>query len=187
MVALLVPSGSRCLSAAVWAWSCFRWPKWPLWLQPAVDNIVSSEDLSGIVRRLVADRLFQTGYRNSHLAICRSLFRLRLGGCVLLDGKQLCLRWRKQIIFTLTMSRVLTVILTTCRYIGAQQVLALISLCNRDFVIQGWHGALITMAIVCLAIFFNTAAIGKLPVLEGLAVVLHVFGFFAFIAIFWVM
>ncbi|KAK5173807.1 uncharacterized protein LTR77_002488 [Saxophila tyrrhenica] len=72
-------------------------------------------------------------------------------------------------------------------YLGAQQVLALISICNRDYVIQGWHAALITMAFVCLAIFFNTAAIGKLPVLEGLAVVLHIFGFFTFIVIFWVM
>ena len=75
----------------------------------------------------------------------------------------------------------------TVAYIGAQQVLALISICNRDYVIQGWHGALLTMAIVLAAIFFNTTAVGKLPVLEGLAVVLHVFGFFAFIVILWVM
>lgn len=43
------------------------------------------------------------------------------------------------------------------------------------------------MAIVLAAISFNTFAIGKLPILEGLAVVLHVFGFFAFIIILWVM
>ena len=75
----------------------------------------------------------------------------------------------------------------TVAYVGAQQVLALISVCNRDYVIQGWHGALLTMAIVLSAIFFNTSAIGKLPILEGLAVVLHVFGFFAFVIILWVM
>ena len=33
----------------------------------------------------------------------------------------------------------------------------------------------------------KTSAIGKLPILEGLAVVLHVFGFLAFIVILWVM
>lgn len=44
-----------------------------------------------------------------------------------------------------------------------------------------------TMAFVTGAISFNTFLIGKLPVLEGLAIVLHVFGFFAFIVIFWVM
>lgn len=43
------------------------------------------------------------------------------------------------------------------------------------------------MASVLSAIFFNTSAIGKMPILEGLAVVLHVFGFFAFVIIFWVM
>lgn len=44
-----------------------------------------------------------------------------------------------------------------------------------------------TMAFVTAAISFNTFLIGKLPVLEGLAIMLHVFGFFAFIVIFWVM
>ncbi|KAK1059880.1 hypothetical protein LTR74_012296 [Friedmanniomyces endolithicus] len=75
----------------------------------------------------------------------------------------------------------------TVAYIGAQQVLALISVCNPSFVIQGWHGALLTGAYVLSAILFNTSAIGKLPILEGLAVVLHIFGFFAFVVIFWVM
>lgn len=72
-------------------------------------------------------------------------------------------------------------------FMGAQQVLALISICDRNFVIKGWHGALITMAFVLAAIFFNTVAIGKLPILEGLAVIFHFFGFFAFIVIMWVM
>lgn len=75
----------------------------------------------------------------------------------------------------------------TVAYVGAQQVLTLISVCKDDYVIQGWHGALLTMAFVLAAIFFNTSAIGKLPFLEGLAVVLHLFGFFAFIIILWVM
>lgn len=75
----------------------------------------------------------------------------------------------------------------TVAYIGAQQVLALIVVCDPSYEIQGWHGSLMTMAFVLLAISFNTFAIGKLPVLEGLAVVLHIFGFFAFIVIMWVM
>ncbi|KAK4635121.1 hypothetical protein CLAFUR4_02155 [Fulvia fulva] len=75
----------------------------------------------------------------------------------------------------------------TVAYIGSGQVLALISLCDSSYVIQGWHAALMTMAFVTAAISFNTFLIGKLPVLEGLAIMLHVFGFFAFIVIFWVM
>ncbi|KAK3723476.1 hypothetical protein LTR37_001728 [Vermiconidia calcicola] len=75
----------------------------------------------------------------------------------------------------------------TVSYIGAQQVLALIAICDLDYVIQPWHGALLTMAFVLAAIFFNTTAITKLPILEGLAVVLHVFGFLAFTVVLWVM
>ncbi|KJX99138.1 amino acid permease like protein [Zymoseptoria brevis] len=75
----------------------------------------------------------------------------------------------------------------TVAYVGAQQVLALISVCDQSFVIKGWHGALLTIAYVLAAISFNTFAIGKLPILEGLAVVVHIFGFFAFIVIMWTM
>ncbi|KAM3418236.1 hypothetical protein BST61_g4237 [Cercospora zeina] len=76
----------------------------------------------------------------------------------------------------------------TVAFIGAQQVLALIVIAtDGSYVIQGWHASLMTMAFVLSAISFNTFAIGKLPVLEGLAVVLHVFGFFAFVVIMWTM
>jgi choline transport protein len=58
---------------------------------------------------------------------------------------------------------------------------------SLEYVIKGWHGALLTMAYVSSAIVFNISAIGKMPILEGIAVVLHIFGFFAFVIIFWVM
>jgi choline transport protein len=58
---------------------------------------------------------------------------------------------------------------------------------SKDYVIKGWHGALLTMAYVSSAIVFNTSAIGKMPILEGIAVVLHIFGFLAFLVVFWVM
>nr|POE88245.1 putative amino-acid permease c15c4.04c [Quercus suber] len=73
----------------------------------------------------------------------------------------------------------------TVAYIGAQQVLALIVVCNPSFVIQGWHGALLTIAFVLTAISFNTFAISKLPILELLAVALHISGFIAVVAVLW--
>lgn len=75
----------------------------------------------------------------------------------------------------------------TVAYIAAQQILALIAVCDPSYEIQGWHGALLTMAVVLSAISFNTFAIGKLPVLETLAVILHIAGFFTFFIILWVM
>lgn len=77
--------------------------------------------------------------------------------------------------------------LPSISFIGAQQVIALIAVCKSDYVYYGWHGALMTMAFVFFAISFNTVFIGKLPALEGIAVVLHVCGFFAVIVILWVM
>ncbi|KAK4981162.1 hypothetical protein LTR28_003411 [Elasticomyces elasticus] len=53
--------------------------------------------------------------------------------------------------------------------------------------IVGWHGALLTIVFVVFAIGFNTYALGKLPLVGGLTVVLHVFGFFVSLVILWVM
>ncbi|KAK5676171.1 hypothetical protein LTR17_027749, partial [Elasticomyces elasticus] len=72
-------------------------------------------------------------------------------------------------------------------YTAAQQIIALIATCQADFVWQGWQGALLTIAFVVFAILFNMFAINKMPLIEGLVVIIHLFGFFAFVVIFWVL
>lgn len=72
-------------------------------------------------------------------------------------------------------------------FIGAQQVIALISVCKSDYVYHSWHGSLLTIAFTFCAIMFNTVMIGQLPFLEGSAVILHFFGFIAIIVVIWVM
>ncbi|KAK3642941.1 hypothetical protein LTR56_010538 [Elasticomyces elasticus] len=72
-------------------------------------------------------------------------------------------------------------------YTAAQQVIALIATCQPDFVWKGWQGALLTIAFVLFAILFNMFAINKMPLIEGLVVTIHLFGFFAFVVIFWVL
>lgn len=72
-------------------------------------------------------------------------------------------------------------------YAAAQQFEALIVLANPDFVIKGWHGALLTIAVACFAIFFNTVLVRKLPLIEGIIIVLHIFGFFTVIIVLWVL
>ncbi|KAK5135455.1 hypothetical protein LTR08_005243 [Meristemomyces frigidus] len=74
----------------------------------------------------------------------------------------------------------------TVAYIGAQQVLGLIALCDPTYIIRGWHGALLTMAFVLAAICFNTFLIDHLPILEGVAVFLHFAGFLIFNVLLWV-
>ncbi|KAK5689387.1 hypothetical protein LTR17_026291, partial [Elasticomyces elasticus] len=72
-------------------------------------------------------------------------------------------------------------------YTAAQQIIALIATCQADFVWQGWQGALLTIAFVVFAILFNVFAINKMPLIEDLVVIIHLFGFFAFVVIFWVL
>ena len=72
-------------------------------------------------------------------------------------------------------------------YTAGLQIISLIATCNPDFAAQGWQFALFTMAFVSFAILFNMFAINKLLLVEGLVVIIHLFGFFAFVVIFWVM
>lgn len=69
----------------------------------------------------------------------------------------------------------------------AQQFEGLIALNVPNYVIQGWHGTLLSIGVVIFAIIWNTVLVRKLPLLEGVIVILHVFGFFAFIVVLWVM
>ena len=71
-------------------------------------------------------------------------------------------------------------------YTAAQQFLAIAVLSDPSYVIQGWHGSLLTMAIAFFAIIFNTVGMRYLPLLEGVVLVLHVLGFFAVIIVLWV-
>lgn len=60
----------------------------------------------------------------------------------------------------------------------------MIALNNDDYAVNGqqpWHGTLLVIAVTAFAIFFNTALAKKLPLVEGLLLVLHVVGFFAII------
>lgn len=72
-------------------------------------------------------------------------------------------------------------------YTAALQVIALITTCDPEYQTHGWHGALLTIAFEIFAILFNMFAINKLPLIEGIVVIIHLFGFLAIIVIFWVM
>ncbi|KAM5499613.1 hypothetical protein McanMca71_002374 [Microsporum canis] len=56
-----------------------------------------------------------------------------------------------------------------------------------DYSAERWHGTLLTFAIALIATFVNTYAAGHLPSLEGLILILHIFGFFATMITLWVM
>jgi choline transport protein len=66
-------------------------------------------------------------------------------------------------------------------------ILGLAVLGNPDYVIQPYHGTLLTMAIVAFCVFFNVFLAVRLPLTEALVLVLHILGVFVVIIPLWVM
>ncbi|KAK3068996.1 hypothetical protein LTR53_013018, partial [Teratosphaeriaceae sp. CCFEE 6253] len=64
----------------------------------------------------------------------------------------------------------------------------LIVLNNLDtYVFQSWHGTLLTIAVILFVSLFNTLLASRLPLIEGVLLILHVAGLFAIIIPLWVM
>lgn len=68
----------------------------------------------------------------------------------------------------------------------ALQIQGLITLNNASYVPQNWHAVLLTIAVVSIAVLFNTFFVRKLPLVEGLVLVLHIFGFFGILIPLWI-
>lgn len=77
--------------------------------------------------------------------------------------------------------------MTGTAFAVANQLTALIALNMPYYVIKGWHSTLLSIGVTTVSILCNTVLVRKLPLLEGLGLVLHVFGFFAFVVVLWVM
>jgi amino acid transporter len=69
----------------------------------------------------------------------------------------------------------------------AQQLEGLIALNIESYVIKGWHGTLLSIAVVTFSLIWNTVLVRKLPLLEDIIVILHVIGFLVFVVVLWVM
>ena len=77
-----------------------------------------------------------------------------------------------------------TSLAATC-FASAQQIAALITLSDSGFEAHEWQVALLSWAILGVAIFANTLLYRRLPLIEGIVTVLYVIGFFAFIIVLW--
>lgn len=63
----------------------------------------------------------------------------------------------------------------------------LIALNVKDYVWHPYHGTLLTIAAITFSIAFNTVLARKLPLIEGIVLILHLAGLFAIIIPLWVM
>lgn len=63
----------------------------------------------------------------------------------------------------------------------------LIALNDENYPFKPWHATLLTIGAITFAIVFNTVLAVKLPLIEGIVLILHLAGFFAVIIPLWVM
>jgi amino acid transporter len=58
---------------------------------------------------------------------------------------------------------------------------------DSSYVFERWHGTMFVIAIAVFAIIFNTFLARKLPMVEGLILIIYIVGFFAIIVPLWVL
>jgi choline transport protein len=73
-------------------------------------------------------------------------------------------------------------------YVAGTQIKGLIILNYPDtYSPQPWHGALLTMAVAAFSVVFNTAFVRKLPLFEGIMLVIHIWAFVGILVALWVL
>ncbi|PPJ50565.1 hypothetical protein CBER1_06298 [Cercospora berteroae] len=77
--------------------------------------------------------------------------------------------------------------ITSITYLAGTIIQGLIVLNNPTYVPERWHGTLLVIAVAAFAVLFNTVLAKKLPMVEGLLLILHVLGLFAIIIVLWVL
>ncbi|OQN95295.1 hypothetical protein B0A48_18526 [Cryoendolithus antarcticus] len=77
--------------------------------------------------------------------------------------------------------------ITSITFLAGTVIQGLIILNNPNYIYESWHGTMLIIAITTFAIFFNTVLAKKLPLVEGLLLILHVLGAFAIIIVLWVL
>ena len=63
----------------------------------------------------------------------------------------------------------------------------MVSLYHPAYVEQRWHESLLMIGIGVIGTFMNTFGAKRLPILEGIVLVVHIFGFFVIIVPLWVL
>ncbi|KAL8830190.1 MAG: hypothetical protein Q9191_001571 [Dirinaria sp. TL-2023a] len=70
-------------------------------------------------------------------------------------------------------------------YLAGTEIQGLVILNHPDYTPERWHGSLIAIALVFVSLFINTVLAKSLPSIEGVLLLLHVFGFVAITTTVW--
>ena len=75
-----------------------------------------------------------------------------------------------------------------CCYTVGNMIIGLVIINYPDtYTYQGWHVALLVIAVAIVAVAFNTLLAQKLPVIEGIILFIHIFGFVGILVPLWVL
>ncbi|KAM6513953.1 hypothetical protein FALCPG4_015141 [Fusarium falciforme] len=72
-------------------------------------------------------------------------------------------------------------------FIAGTQIQGLVVLNYPDYVPEAWHGTLLTVAVAAFSVLFNTVLARKLPLIEALVLIIHIFAFFGILVALWVL
>ncbi|RVX74884.1 hypothetical protein B0A52_01161 [Exophiala mesophila] len=72
-------------------------------------------------------------------------------------------------------------------FLAGTQIQGLAVLNYPDYTPERWHGTLLTFAVASFSVFFNTFLVKKLPLVEGIVLIVHIFGFFGVLITLWVL
>ncbi|KFY43566.1 hypothetical protein V494_01918 [Pseudogymnoascus sp. VKM F-4513 (FW-928)] len=77
--------------------------------------------------------------------------------------------------------------ITSIAFLAGSQIQSLMVINNSSYVFERWQTTLLVIAISFFAIIFNTYLAKKLPLIEGIVLILHICGFFAILIPLWVL
>ncbi|KAL6918845.1 hypothetical protein ACHAPO_010537 [Fusarium lateritium] len=72
-------------------------------------------------------------------------------------------------------------------FIAGTQIQGLIILNNPNYFPHPWHGTLLSIAVAAFTVVFNTLLARKLPLIEAIVLVIHIFAFFGILVTLWVL
>jgi choline transport protein len=77
--------------------------------------------------------------------------------------------------------------ITSVAFLAASQIQSLMVINNSSYMFERWQATLLVIAVSFFAIIFNTYLAKKLPLVEGIVLILHICGFFAILIPLWVL
>ncbi|MCJ1396698.1 hypothetical protein MMC18_009590 [Xylographa bjoerkii] len=72
-------------------------------------------------------------------------------------------------------------------FLAGTVIQGLLVINDANYVFKNWHGTLLVIAITVFTIIFNSFLAKKLPMIEGIVLIIHLLGFFAVLIALWVL